>query len=217
MAADAVLPLCTWAQFTNGAFADLARNYTDAGAQAELLVEATRMCEQATDRRLAPFTGLTETQRATGGDPDEYPGGGVPVSAAASLGQSYADALGSDNSVRHVWLHEYAPRNPEMWAYSGVSVQVETTYASTQTAGVSGPEPDSGHMWFSLGTWVPAGSLIRVTYGGGYQTYPADLVRAGKLMVASLIMREIQPTKQTRDPQGLRDEALLALGGYTRD
>lgn len=218
MPLDNPTTLCTWAQFESGAFADLARGYTNPAAQTELLVEATRLCEQLTERRLVPFTGMTETHRATGGDPDEYPAAGVPMSQAASLGQSYARALGDvGDSVRHVWLHEHAARYPEMWAYTGVSAQVITTYGGSTAVSVTGPEPDSGHIWLSLGSWVPPGSLIRFVYGGGYTTIPADLVRAGKLMTASLIMRELQPNKLTRDPQGLWGDAVMALAGYSRD
>lgn len=221
MTADSPVLLCEWDQFASGAFQDLARNYVDPAAQGQILAEATRLCEQVTGRRLVPFAGMTETHRATGIDPDEYPAAGLPISASAAIGQSYADALGADDGVRHVWLNEFAARYPEMWCYTGVSVSVVTTYGgagNTAAAAISGPEPDSGHVWFSLGTWVPIGSLIRITYGGGYApVVPADLTRAAKLMVAQIIMRELQPTKQTRDPNALWDDAVRALGGYIRE
>lgn len=219
MADDRPVPLCTWAQFTAGAFNDLARGCDQPSDQNGILSEATRLIEQAVDRRLAPFTGLVETVRATGVDPDEYPAAGIPVSQSAALGQSYANALGNgDNGVRHAWLNEFAARNPELWTYSNVTVSVTTTYGGNMPATIIGPEPDSGHVWFSLGTWVPPGSLVRVVYGGGYTVaIPADLVRAGKLMVASLIMREIQPAKANRDPSALWDDAVRAAAGYVRD
>ncbi len=219
MGVDNPVTLCSWEQFTNGAFSDLARNYTDAGAQQEILVEATRLCESAAQRRLVPFTGMVETHRATGIDPDEYPGGGAPMSQQAALGQSFATALGGDaGGVRHVWLNEHATRYPELWTYTGVSVEVTTSLGSTTVPAVTGPEVDSGHLWFALGTWLPVGSLVRVTYGGGYTVaIPGDLVRAGKLMTAAIVMRELMPTKQTRDPQGLWNDAVLALAGYARD
>ncbi len=219
MVTDSPLTLCTWDQFTSGAFNDLARNYTDPGAQQELLAESTRLCESAAQRRLVPFTGMVETHRATGIDPDEYPGGGAPMSQQAALGQSYATALGGDaGGVRHVWLNEHATRYPELWTYQGVSVEVTTSLGSTAAATVTGPEADTGHLWFALGTWLPVGSLVRVTYGGGYTVaIPADLQRAGKLMTAALILRELMPTKQTRDPRALWDDAVLALSGYGRD
>ncbi len=215
---DQPTTLCTWAQFTSGAFSDLARNYVDPGAQAEILTEATRLVEQVCDRRLVGFSGLVETKRATGTDPDEYPMQGVPTSVGAALGQSYAGALGSDDGVRHVWVDQYAPRNQDLWAYADVSVRVGTTYGGAATATVSGPDPDTGHIWLSMGTWVPVGSLVTITYGGGYTVaIPADLQRGGKLMTAAILMRELQPTKQSRDPSALREDAIAAVGGYIRD
>src|SRR5690242_1674804 len=119
MGTDTLTPLTTWAQLTNGAFADLVRSYTDPTAQTELLAEATRLCEEACGRRLAPFTGLVETERATGIDPDEYiDAGNVPLDLAGTLGKSYAYAMGTTSLVRHGWLSEYAARYPEMWTYS---------------------------------------------------------------------------------------------------
>lgn len=216
MGLDQPAVLCTWAQFTAGAFNDLARNYTDASGQDEILAESTRLIEQSCDRRLVPFT-ITESLRATGVDPDEYPNPGLPTSQAASLGMSQAGALGTDDGVRHVWVTEYAARNQDLWTYTDVAVTVETTYGGTAAATVSGPEPDSGHMWFRLGTFCPVGSLVRVRYSGGYTVaIPADLQRAGKLMTAALVMRELIPNKQTRDPAALWDEAVKAAAGYVR-
>ncbi len=223
MAEDTPVTLCTWEDFSRGAFNDLARSYTDGVEQQRILIEATRLIEQITDRRLVPFTGHTETCRATGVDPDEYPLAGAPVSAQAAMGQSYANALGSDDGVRHVWLREFAARYPEMWHYTDVTVSVVSTYGGTTGAGsgspigMVGPEPDTGHLWFPMGTWVPVGSMVRMVYGGGYDPIPADLVRGGKLMTAAIIMREIQPTKQARDPRALWEEAALAVAGYNRD
>lgn len=218
MGDDRPVPLCTWAQFTSGAFNDLARSYDQPTDQNDLLYEATRLIERAVDRRLVPFTGITETVRATGVDPDEYPSMGVPVSQAGALGQSYADALGGDNGVRHAWLSQFAPHMTELWTYSDVSVSIATTFGGSLKATIDGPEVDSGHVWFSLGTWVPIGSLVKFVYSGGYTVaIPADLVRAGKLMVAALIMREIQPSKQSRDPSALWDDAVKAAAGYIRD
>ena len=74
MDADTPVPLCSAANFTESAFADLVAGY---GTQAlsDLMSEATRACEGATGgKRLAPFT-ITETTRADGTDPDEYPAG----------------------------------------------------------------------------------------------------------------------------------------------
>jgi len=218
--ADSATPLCNWAQFTSGAFADLGRNYTP-DAQTAVLLEATRLCEQSVSRRLAPFTAMPETHRAQGMDPDEYTdAANLPLDLAGTLGRSYAMALGASTLVRHCWLNEFAPRYPEFWTYSNVSIQIVRSYGGSQTltaANLQGPEPDSGHVWFNLGLFIPIGSLVRVTYSGGYTTMPADLVRAGKLMTASLIIRELAPSSQSRDPEMLHTEAEMALAGYGRD
>jgi hypothetical protein len=218
--ADSATPLCDWAQFTSGAFADLGRNYS-VPAQTAVLLEATRLCEQATGRRLAPFTAMTESHRAQGMDPDEYADtSNIPIDIPGTIGRSYAAAVGTTDLVRHCWLNEFAPRYPEFWSYSGVSITIIRSYGGTQaltTANIQGPEPDSGHVWFNLGTFLPIGSWVRFTYSGGYTTVPADLVRANKLMTASLIVRELQPSSQVRDPELLRTEAEAALLGYGRD
>ena len=69
--ADTLIPLCTAAQFTEGPFGDLVKGYSSQ-ALSDLLAEATRECESETGRRLVPFSGVTETHRAEGMDPDEY-------------------------------------------------------------------------------------------------------------------------------------------------
>lgn len=212
--------LCTWAQFTSGPFADLGRSYEDPEAQLEVLSEATRLCEDAIDRRLVPFVGHVDVLDCYGINPDEYPNQGAATSQQAALGQSYANSLGGDTGVRRVWVREYGVRYPELWTYANVSVQIETTYggAATATAIDQLPDVDSGALWFSLGTWVPIGSKARVTYSGGYTVaIPASLVRAGKFMTAYVVLREIQPSKVTRDPAALRDDALFALSAYARD
>jgi hypothetical protein len=223
VAVDAPVPLATWAQLSEGPFADLVSGYTSPQAQNDLMVEATRRCEDETQRRLAPFTAVTESHRATGVDPDEYAGsnGGVPMSIQGTLGQSYANALGYDDAmVRHCWLNEYAPRYAEMWAYSNVSVAFILSVGGGQSSTqVVGPEPDSGHVWFQLGTFLPVGSWINVTYSGGYTTVPAGLVRACKLMAASLAARELDPMQMDarKDPDALQEAAGEALRPFMRD
>lgn len=220
---DNVVPLCTWAQFTSGAFANLARNYTDPSAQSDILAEATRMCERVAGRRLAPFSGVTESHRAQGVDPDEYTdSANLPMDLQGALGRSYANALGASTLVRHCWVREYAPHHPEMWTYSNVSITVARTYGGSQllTAGsqYSGPNVDSGHIWFTLGQFIPIASLIYVTYSGGYTiATPSDLRRACKLMTAALVIRELQPAQQQHDPDRLSDEAEAICANYGRD
>lgn len=220
MAADSPTPLATAADLKTGAFADLVRTYTDQALNA-FMIEATRLCEDYAGRRLAPFTSLPETHRAQGVDPDELTdSAGLPMDIQGTLGRSYANALGGQDLVRHVWLNEFAPRYPDLWAYSDLSVTIVRSYGGTQVMNdvqLEGAEPDSGHVWFQLGTFLPIGSLIRVTYSGGYQTVPASLVRACKLMAASLAVTELDPVVQTgHDAGNLRDQAEKALAPYVR-
>jgi hypothetical protein len=220
--AETITPLCNWAQFTSGAFANLARNYTDPSAQNDILAESTRLCEGAADgRRLAPFTGLFESHRADGVDPDEYTdAANLPLDLAGTLGKSYAYSLGASTLVRHCWLREYAPKQPELWTYSNLSVEVVRSYGGSENIPFTqydGPEADSGHVWFHLGKFIPIGSLIRVTYSGGYTVAtPADLRRAAKFMTASLVVLELN-LGATHDPTLLREEAEAICAGYGRD
>jgi hypothetical protein len=196
VAVDNPVPLCTVPELQQGAFADLVKSFPP-DALEQIVVEATRACETETHRRLAPFT-LTESHRAGGIDPDEYDAvmGGIPLDQTASLSQSYAASLGNAGSmVRHVWLNEYAPMFPEMWEYGpDITVQVTRSIGGTQSVRVlSGPEPDSGHVWFAIGEFIPLASMLRVTYSGGYSTVPADLRRACKYMAAAICVRELDP------------------------
>lgn len=218
VANDSGTPLCTWAQFTSGAFQDLARNYTDSAAQNAILLEATRGCETICDRRLAPFTGLLETQRANALDVEDALDAYVPLDPTSQLGFSRAQSLGSTLLVRHFWLREAPPRYPDMWTGAISSLTVRRSFSGTQVVDQSGIqfEPDTGHVRFALGTFIPPGTTILCTYSGGYSTVPADLVRAAKLMTAALIVRELAPTSQSRDPDLLHTEAVAALTGYTR-
>lgn len=220
MPADAPTPLATFADLSSGPFADLVSGYSTPDAQNQLMIEATRACESACDRRLAPFT-VTETHRATGMDPDEYTdAANLPMDIHGTIGWSYAMALGASTLVRHVWLNEFACRFPEFWSYSNIAVTIIRSYGGSQNMAVSqlvGPEPDSGHLWFQLGTFLPIGSLIRVTYSGGYTTVPADLVRACKYMAASIVVRELDPAQAGgHDPDLLYNNACKALKPYMR-
>lgn len=220
MAADTPIPLATSADMLSGQFADLCRDY-DLADLDQTMIDATRICEGNAGRRLAPFTGVPESHRATGSDPDESANpGGIPVSMQSTLSMSYASALGAGaDMVRHVWLNEYAPCYPEMWTYSDLSVTVFQPVGGSQAFPIStliGAEPDSGHIWFQIGSYVPVASLIRVTYSGGYTTVPADLVRACKQTAAVLILGEIDPagTEYSHDPGKLTAMAEKILGRY---
>ena len=218
--ADNPVPLCTAAQFTEAAFGDLGAFYSPQALN-DILIEATRMCESETSRRLAPFTGLVETHRASVIDPDEYSdSANIPMDIQSTLGASYARAIGASSLVRHVWVDECAVRYPDLWAYSNTSVTIVRSYGGTQqlnsTQILNGPEPDTGHIWFQLGLFMPVGSRIQVTYSGGYTTIPADLVRACKFMAAYLIVRELNPDASDHDPEQLHVDGLMRLAPYVR-
>src|SRR5437588_5011073 len=163
---------------SQGPFGDLIRSFSPQAAS-DLMVEATRACETESGRRLAPFTAHVESHRCDGVDPDEYTdAANLPMDLQGTLGKSYASALGVSTLVRHAWLNEYAPLYPEYWAYTNVTVQIIRSYGGGEMLGPAqfdGPEPDSGHLWYHLGRFIPMGSLARITYGGGYIPAPADL------------------------------------------
>ncbi len=222
MAADSGTPLITWAQLTQGAFADLVRGYTDPAAQGALLLEATREVEGMCDRRLTPFTITHESHRAEGIDPDEINGdSSVPMDIRSTISLSYATALGATaNLARQVWLNEYAARFPEFWAYSNFSVSVVRSYGGSQggVAILDGPAVDSGRVWFLLGSFIPVGSQLYVTYSGGYQTVPADLARVCKLTAAALVAEELDPYGESygHHPEDLRARAEMRIVPYVR-
>jgi hypothetical protein len=219
--ADAPIPLATAAQFEQGAFADLVRGYS-ANALSEIMIEATREVEGRCDRRLAPFAITDESHRAEGIDPDEYAdGGNLPLDVFGALGRSYALALGASTLVRQCWLNEFAVRHSEYWQYSDVAVRVVRSYGGSQpvTQILSGPDVDSGHLWFNLGLFLPIGSRIYISYGGGYQTVPGDLVRAAKYTAAAIVVDELDPVGRSatgHDPGELRAKAEDLLLPYMR-
>jgi hypothetical protein len=219
--ADCPVPLCTAAQFQSGPYADLASQYTG-GSLDDLASEATRLCEDEIHRRLAPFT-VTETHRASASDPDEYAdAANLPMNIQGTLGWSYAQALETTNLVRHVWVKEYpGDKYPDMWSYSNVSVTVILSYGGTpRTLGpaqiLDGPD-NQGHIWFTLGQFIPVGSRLRITYSGGYNPVPAGLVRAGRFMMAYLIVRDLNPADTEHDPDQLHVDAMLALSSFEQD
>lgn len=220
---DTVSPLCSVAQLQEGAFADLTRSFS-AQALSDIVIEATRWCETECQRRLAPFTGLTEIHRAEGIDPDEQSAvmGGIPMDIYGSLGASYASALGGvGDMVRHLWLNEHAPVFSEKWQYANVSITVYRSIGGSQVVPLlTGPDPGTGHVWFRLGTFIPLGSILQATYDGGYPSSntPADLVRAAKFKAAALCCDELDPLQATHghDAGSLEEKAASALAPYAR-
>lgn len=222
MGVDSPIPLATSEQFKQGAFADLASGYSDQ-ALADIMIEATRSCETTCARRLAPFTGLTEVQVADGVNPDELTdSSSLPLDLQGSLGRSYASALGAVNLVRRCWLSQYAPVFQEYWEYDNVQVSIMRSYGGGQTVTTAqilqGPEPDTGHLWFQLGLFLPLQSRITITYDGGYTTVPADLKRACIYKAAATIARELDPlASQTgHSPGDLDAKAEAWLKNYVR-
>lgn len=216
---DTGTPLITWDEFTQGAFKDLARNYTDVPAQNDILLEGTRMCEDACDRRFAPFA-ITETQRADALDVEDALDAYVPLDPTSQLGFSRALSLGSTLLVRHFWTREHPPHYPEMWTGSMNSILLRRSFSGDQDVVTSQIqfETDTGHCRFQLGTFVPPGTTIVANYSGGYTTVPMSLGRACKYMIASIVIRELRPSEQTRDPKLLVEEAerILCDGGWQR-
>jgi hypothetical protein len=218
--ADQPTPLCSYAQFTEGPFGDLVSGFPQSAVM-DCLVEATRQCEDATGRRLAPFT-ITETMRASGIDPDESAGTqNIPMSIQGTIGMSYASALDTTNLVRHAWLAEYPPRYQDLWVYSDVTVTVVRSYGGTQSLSpgqiLDGPD-DTGHVWFQLGQFIPVGSRTRSTYSGGYVVAtPATLLRACKFIGASIAIDELHPENSEHDPDRLFALGLKWLKPFMRD
>lgn len=215
---DAVAPLCTVEEFLSGAFQDLARNYSTA-ALTNIMVEATRACESATDRRFAPFT-ITETQRADAMDIEDALDAYVPLDPTSQLGFSRAQSLGSTLLVRHFWVRESPARYPEYWTGQINNIALLRSFSGTQSVETTTLqyETDTGHVRFQLGTFVPPGTTIVVNYSGGYSTVPADLVRACKYMAASIVLKELDPAQSMHghDPDALRLDAMELLASWTR-
>lgn len=219
MAADSPTPLATVAQFTEGPFQNLVSGFS-VQAQTDLMLQATRACESACDRRLAQFTGVAETQRAEAMDIEDALDAYVPLDPTSQLGFSRAQSLGSTLLVRHFWVREFPPRYPELWTGAITSINLYRSYSGQQSVTVSTIqfEPDTGHCRFQLGTFVPPGTTIQATYSGGYSTVPADLVQACQYMAASMAVKQLDPVdnRSGHDPDALRADALEMLAPYTR-
>jgi hypothetical protein len=221
VAADSPITLCSLEALKSGAFADLVQAFDDP-TLLRILAQATRACETEVDRRLAPFVDLTETHRLDGIDPDEYGPGNLPTDLAGVLGRSYNQAINAGSeSARHLWLKQAPAHYPDMWKYSDIRISVARSYGGTQEFQIGqfhGPDVDTGHVWFRLGTWLPVGSYATVTYSGGYQTVPADLERACKWMAASICCRELTPMQanDAHDASELEALAVSWMSPYMR-
>ncbi|MCU1616987.1 MAG: hypothetical protein JWO98_4527 [Frankiales bacterium] len=208
-------PLASVADMREGPF-----NYALTGASAPY-VEATmrrasRHIETRCARRLAPFTALTQADRADGVAMDDS-APGIPLSLTGTLALSQAAAYGTTTSlVRDVWLAEFAPTYPELWTYSDVSVLVIPPFGGggqMVADGIEGPETDTGHLRLPYGTYCPVGSTIRVTYSGGYtHGIPEDLAQAAMMQATKYFILGIAPERRagmsTTDLDAAIDEAI---------
>jgi hypothetical protein len=219
MGVDTVTPLATITDLQEGPFADLVSGYSSV-ALSNLMLRATRMCESLCDRRLAPFTNLVETQRARMLDVEDTLDAYIPLDPTSQLGFSRALSLGSTLLVRHLWVAQNPPQYADFWTGSISSITLLRSFSGTQIVNVSQIqyEPDTGHVRLQLGTFVPPGTTLVVTYSGGYSTVPADLVQACKTMAASIAVRELDPVQTSgHDPDLLRQDAEIMLDPYMRD
>jgi len=219
VAADAPIPLASAAQFQEGPFANLVSGFSTMAID-NLLINATRNCESACDRRLARFTGLVETKRADALDVEDALDAYVPLDPTSQLGFSRAQSLGSTLLVRHFWVREYPPRYPDLWSGSISAINLFRSYSGSQVVDISTVqfEPDTGHCRFQLGTFVPPGTTIQAIYSGGYTTTPADLIEACRFMAASIAVKQLDPIdgRSGHDPDALRAEAMEMLAPYVR-
>lgn len=219
MAIDSVIPLATATEMQEGPFANLVSGYS-ASALNTLMQRATRVCESVCDRRLAPFNNLVETSRAQALDVEDALDAYVPLDPTSQLGFSRALSLGSTLLVRHFWVRNNPPLYQEMWTGSLSSITLYRSFSGVQIVNISQTqyEPDTGHVRFQLGTFVPPGTTIQVVYNGGYTTVPADLVQACKTMAAALVVRELDPIQAgNHDPDLLKMDAEALLDPYMRD
>lgn len=193
------------------------RGIDDPNTQNNLLLRATRAIENKCDRRLVPFT-TTERQRAIGVDQGILAGSDMPLDLSGALGRSQALAFSSTAMVRDIWLEQWAPKFPDYWAYtnwdSSATIQLVRAYGDTELvppSSIEGPEPSDGHIRFRLGTFIPVGTTVRITYSGGYQTIPEDLVLACGFQCAKFALLGAEP--ETRKDMSLNelDAELLGL------
>jgi hypothetical protein len=191
--------LATTAQFEESPFANIVRDDTTTNVDA-LMLRATASIENACSRRMAPFTNLIESHDAEGIDPDEYGdtgGADLPLDIYGALGVSKMRSLGGSSLVRQLQLDQYAPLYTDLWSYSVQTVQLFRTYGDTQFVqpqSLEGPWADTGQFRFRMGTFVPVGTTVVVTYSGGYTVaIPDDLVSACLFAAARLYLLELDP------------------------
>lgn len=217
------LPLATAAQFQRR-FPSLIKSgsASDPDELAQLMVEATAFIEDSTDRRLTPFTGHVFTDTLRGLNPDEYgDNADSPLDIYGSLGLSQANAFGTDDLVRNWWIDQTAPHYPELWTYDIASINLYLTFGNTiavDPTSIEGPQKDTGHARFRLGTFAPEGTTIEVIYGGGYTVgIPPSLSRLCLYQAAKFVMLDMEP--QDRDKHNFQEidtQCLMLLANWSR-
>lgn len=186
---------------------EILRGFTDPTAQTELMWAATMKIEDRCDRRLAPFTGLVESYRAEGVDQDVLGSADLPMNLQTALGWSQSIAFASTDLVRDFWLKEYAPVRAESWSYNITQIRLLLAYGDIMVVpqgNWQGPENDSGWVRFTLGTFCPVGTMIEVTYDGGYSQVPYGLKVA-------TILEAFKTAVVSAEPEARKDLSLAEL------
>ena len=220
----AYTPLATVANLTATPLAAIVRSFS-AGEEQNLLIRASRAIEAACDRHLSPFTGLVETTRAQAIDPDEMVDAYTPLDEQGALGMSRAQSLGAGELVRQAWLREAPPRWPELWTGPGgtgaaiQSITILRAFSGSQTIVPNTVqfEPDTGHVRFVLGTFIPQGSTLVFAYSGGYNPVPDDLIQATIWKAAELALIDMEPASRPEvDLVELREGIATLIAPYVR-
>jgi hypothetical protein len=100
-----------------------------------------------------------------------------------------------------------------------VSITIVRSYGGSEVITpqqITGPDPDSGHVWFQLGTFLPIGSYVYAGYSGGFAPVPAGLVRACKYKTAATIVRELNPENSGHNPDLLEQSAEKIMERWAR-
>ena len=158
------------------------------------MTRASRAVESYCNARLSPFT-LTESCRAQAVDPDEQIDAYTPLDQIGMLGLSRAQSLGSSELVRHTWVRERPRVWVDQWVGSVSNVVIYRSFSGSQTVTASALqyETDTGHIRFAFGTYVPQGSTIVVTYSGGYNPIPDDLIQATVYKATEIALLDLEP------------------------
>lgn len=192
-------PLAVTADLEATPLYDVVRRYSSGNIDT-LMVAASYAIEDLCGCRLAPFSGLTESSRATATDIDEsWDVGSAPLDTAGALAQSRAQSLGASQLVRQCWVRNRPPTRPDLWTGAVSSISILRAVSGSQVIGPSSIggaiqfEPDIGHIRFYYGSFIPVGSTLLVTYSGGYSTVPPSLVRATCYEAAKMAFLELDP------------------------